>query len=540
MGHQVTYMEGKIVQKHKIQKILTLSVVAAFLGLGMYWYVANEDFLRNQKISYISDLYAPILFRQVSQLNPFLAALSADLEQEEEQGAQKGGDAAAVPVLIYHGIVTRPQEGNTVLREFREQMFTLKDAGWETISLNDFERFFKKEIELPEKSFLLTFDDGRKDSYYPVDPILRALDYEAVMFVITNQSLGEKGEASHFYLSQKELRRMRQTGRWDIQSHGKFAHEFFPTGPNQEEGHFYSNVLWLEEEQRSETVTEFQERIYEDLKTSKRELEEYLGGRIFAFAFPFGDYGQNLFVDSNFELAKDVLLLGAKEHYSYAFYQWWEGEGFTYNYRRPGAFLIKRLEPGAVWSGRELVAALEQGKPKSLPFQDAFSSNTGWLSTWGSYDILKESDELVFRANQQEAGASAILDGSGAWRDYEVSALVESPTQTGVFLWVRFQDGNNNAACNFGKDFVHVEQVLQGRHRVIQGIRDVAPIPQGEFTVQARVRGRTIQCLINNQVLVETPFLDTPLGYGGIGFKMWDEQAGRASLRIKKLEVQPL
>jgi len=533
-------MEGKIIQKHKTRKILSLLVVVVFLGLGLHWYVRNEDFLKNQKISYIPNLYAPLFFREISQFNPFLAASGASLKQEDVQEVREGRDAAAVPVLVYHGVVTKAQQSNSLLADFRKQMFALKDAGWETVSLGEFGRFLQGEAQLPEKSFLLTFDDGRKDSYYPVDPILRALDYQAVMFVITNQSLGEKGEASHFYLSPEELRRMGQTGRWDIQSHGKFAHEMHPIGPNGEEGHFYSNLLWVGEEQRRETVTEFQERIYEDLKTSKQELQEYLGSPVFAFAFPFGDYGQNLFVDSNFELAKDVLLLGAKEHYDFAFYQWWEGEGFTYNYWRPGAFLLKRLEPDAAWSGKELVAALEQGKPKSLPFQDTFSSNTGWLSTWGSYDILKESDELVFRASQHEAGASAILDGSGAWQDYQVSAVVESPTQTGVFLWVRFQDGNNNAACNFGKDFVHVEQVLEGQHRVIQGIRDVTPIPQGEFTVQARVQGRTVQCLINDQVLVETPFLDISLDHGGIGFKMWDDEVGRASLHIKKLEVQLL
>src|SRR3989344_6949626 len=278
----------------------------------------------------------------------------------------------------------------------------------------------KGGTQLPEKSFLLTFDDGRKDSYYPVDPILRALDYEAVMFVITSQSLGEKGQATHFYLSEKELKHMQSTGRWGIQSHSKVAHEeIYPLDAEGEEGLFYSNLLWLPEEQRQETPAEFQARVLEDLEVSRSEIENSLGNSVSSIAFPFGDFGHNLFVDSNFEAAKSILLLGAQEYYTYGFYQWWEGEGFTQNYADTDAFLIKRIEPNPSWTGEELVAVLDRGSGKVLPYSDTFQQDQGWFSTWGSYDIIKASHELVLRANAQEAGASVILDGSGAWKDYE-------------------------------------------------------------------------------------------------------------------------
>jgi len=45
--------------------------------------------------------------------------------------------------------------------------------------------------ELPEKSFLLAFDDGVKSSYYNTDTLLRALDYNAVMYIITKHSLSD-------------------------------------------------------------------------------------------------------------------------------------------------------------------------------------------------------------------------------------------------------------------------------------------------------------------------------------------------------------
>ncbi|HZX49561.1 MAG TPA: polysaccharide deacetylase family protein [Candidatus Paceibacterota bacterium] len=468
----------------------------------------------------------------------FLASVFP-ISQSKELESEGGGKALSIPVLVYHGIVGKAEGDNVTTRDFKEQMMALKDAGWETVSIEEFQAFMKGELQLSEKSFLLTFDDGRKDSYYPVDPILRALDYEAVMFVITNQSIGEKGKATHFYLSEKELKHMQSTGRWDIQSHGKFAHELYATGPNGETGHFYSNLLWVPEEERPETPEEFQERIYEDLRISKEEIEESLGISVATIAFPFGDFGHNLFADSNFELAKGILLISAKEHYSHGFYQWWEGEGFTFNYPREDVLTVKRLEVLPNWSGEALLQILEQGMSKSLPYQESFLQNNAWLSNWGSFD-MQPGKGLVFLAEGGQAGASAVLDGTGGWEDYEVKARVNLPSQTGVFIWVRFQDANNNAACNFGLDFVHAEQVFKGEKRVIKGVRGVTPLKEGDFTVSARVQGRTIQCLVEGEIVVESTFLEPDLNRGGVGFKMWDEQIGKSQLLVRSLEVQPL
>ena len=461
-----------------------------------------------------------------------LAAVFSGLQVNVVETGSKG-EASSVPVLVYHGVTSRAGEGIKE-EDFQKHMAALKRAGWETISLEEFEQFMKGEAQVPERSFLLTFDDGRKDSYYPVDPILRALDYTAVIFAITDQSFGEKGRQSHFYLEEKEFQHMERSGRWDVQSHGRLAHVLYDIGDNKK-GHFLSNRLWLKDQRRYETQEEFEKRVYVDMLVSRQDIEQSLKKKAFAFAFPFGDFGQNP-GDSNFLLAQDIVKNVVGSVYSFAFYQWWEGEGFTQNYADEGKMMIKRIEVENDWGADKLVDILEAGRAKSLPYSDRMNGDKSWLSTWGSYryDI---SNGLVLLANDGEAGASVILDGSGAWKDYEVTARVESPTQTGVLLWVRFQDASNNAACNFGKDFVHIEQILDGEKRVIQGIRDVSPIPSGEFTIGARIQGRNVQCLVDGTVLIETPFLDKGLSRGGIGFKMWDQQIGKSALYIKQVQA---
>ena len=74
------------------------------------------------------------------------------------------GNARSIPVLLYHGIIIgdsnstikSPDGINIPLNEFEEQMFALKKAGYQTVSMEDFQAFMRGEKQLPEKSFLLT------------------------------------------------------------------------------------------------------------------------------------------------------------------------------------------------------------------------------------------------------------------------------------------------------------------------------------------------------------------------------------------------
>ena len=84
------------------------------------------------------------------------------------------------------------------------------------------------------ESFLLTFDDGRKDSYYASQPLLEAFGFRATMYVITAKSLGDK--SSVYYLSRQEVKKMKDSGHWDIQPHTRDGHDEYPTG---------SSVSWL-------------------------------------------------------------------------------------------------------------------------------------------------------------------------------------------------------------------------------------------------------------------------------------------------------
>src|SRR3989344_3875806 len=73
----------------------------------------------------------------------------------------------------------------------------LMNAGFNTIGGDELNAFMRGEKMLPARSFVITFDDGRKDSYYPVDPLLDVLGYKALVFVITKFAFADR---SNYYL----------------------------------------------------------------------------------------------------------------------------------------------------------------------------------------------------------------------------------------------------------------------------------------------------------------------------------------------------
>ena len=94
-----------------------------------------------------------------------------------------------VAVLVYHNIVqneevkSKDQDALTD-KEFEEQIKYLKDNGYTSISLEEFYDWKEGKIDIPEKSVIITFDDGYYSFKNLVQPILQGYNYKAACFLI--------------------------------------------------------------------------------------------------------------------------------------------------------------------------------------------------------------------------------------------------------------------------------------------------------------------------------------------------------------------
>ncbi len=198
----------------------------------------------------------------------------------------------AIPVLCYHGIYTgSPRSGDAYsvsVAEFDRHMAMLAVQGFHSVSIDQYVRFQAGDLAaLPDRPVLITFDDGRIDSFANGNPILARYGMRATMFVITaNASAAKTG-----FLGWPALRAMAASGRWELQLHAHQGHVMVPTGPGGQTGPFYANLSYTKGTR--ERFTAFKRRVTEDILAGRRIMAaEIPGFKPLAFAVPYGNYGQ--------------------------------------------------------------------------------------------------------------------------------------------------------------------------------------------------------------------------------------------------------
>ncbi len=448
----------------------------------------------------------------------------------------------SIPVLLYHGVISDPDwqldDVNIRLADFQKQMFILKKSGWQTISLADYLAFMKGKKELPEKSFILTFDDGRKDSYYPVDSILKTLGYSAVMNVITGRSLGIDNEKSNFHLSMAELKVMAESGRWEMASHTRNGHNYEKVGPDNKQGHFLSDKLWFDSEKRLETDDEYYRRVREDISASKIDIEKKFGVSPLAFAYPFGDFGQE---SSNYPQSLNVLSGILSEIYPITFYQAGNTE-FPNNYAG-SSFMTKRIDMKSEAgvspdkSAEKFLNLLNNNQDKPLNYIDDFSCDNGWIKGWGSLNINNGAMEISDSRN--EDSGLAFLSGSRLWKDYFFRADVVLSKSNAFALTGRYANENNYVSCDFADNYIALTQRIKGQDRPdVEVLRLTNLNTVRKVQVGIMVNKNQAGCYLDGKLAV-SGLIDSDLDHGGVSFKIWDsnpEQKGGV-LRVKKVII---
>ena len=102
---------------------------------------------------------------------------------------QKGNiNKFQIPVLMYHNIVLdenfHNQPDTVSVSMFDEQMKYLYDNNYKTLSMQEFYCWKIKKCSVPEKSVLITFDDGFYGIHYLGEPILKKYNFVASAFLI--------------------------------------------------------------------------------------------------------------------------------------------------------------------------------------------------------------------------------------------------------------------------------------------------------------------------------------------------------------------
>jgi peptidoglycan/xylan/chitin deacetylase (PgdA/CDA1 family) len=121
-----------------------------------------------------------------------------------------------IPIIYYHAInETNPTNVSTVvlISNFTDQMDWIYRNNYHTITMAEMINYFKSGIKPPEKSVVISFDDGWDSQYINAYPILKARGFVATFYIITNVTI-YNGTANDLY------RRMNMTQVKELYDNG--------------------------------------------------------------------------------------------------------------------------------------------------------------------------------------------------------------------------------------------------------------------------------------------------------------------------------
>jgi peptidoglycan/xylan/chitin deacetylase (PgdA/CDA1 family) len=440
-------------------------------------------------------------------------------------------------ILNYHGLT--PIENHTddlYYENFKEQLFTLKKAGYNTISIDDLYLFLRGEKELPDKSFMITFDDGRKDSYYFADPILESLNYTAVMFVVAKYSIEN---TNNYYLNYYELIQMQNSKRWELQSHSYSGHTTIQIDENGTRDSFFGNKAYLASKNRLETDEEYEDRIRIDLLRSKHLLEQKLGVEIHSFAIPFSDFGQH---ESNYDQADETSKAVYQDIYKMVFYQYkpLKNKDYksNYNNKNQDFYFVMRNTVYPETTPHNLLKEIEATQQINPPYSEDFTNEYRWLTNWGNIKI--DNNQLTLLNNKDSRTTLTYLDGSYLLEDYEYEIKINETSNQSISLVFRFENALNYASFTLRGNIAIMENLIDNQRtfsykKVIPQEIDYSK----NATIKITVQNNEAKAYIND-ILVHNAIFDMPQN-GGVGFRSsLHSTTQQASTTISKISIKPI
>lgn len=97
--------------------------------------------------------------------------------------------AFALPILTFHALDDKPSVISFPPELFRRGMANLHENGYRTISLLGAVDHLRLKKSFPERSFVITFDDGYESVYEKAFPVLQDYRMTATIFL----TVGERG-----------------------------------------------------------------------------------------------------------------------------------------------------------------------------------------------------------------------------------------------------------------------------------------------------------------------------------------------------------
>lgn len=203
--------------------------------------------------------------------------------------------------LNYHDIIPEeervpPFDRVAVCQEHLENHFSwLKRKGYHVVSYQEILDASKGLKTLPDKSILLTFDDGYESFYTRVFPLLRKYHYPAVVALVgawmESDNAADRPQGKKL-LSWQQTRELLNSGLVEVASHSYGLHHGIASNPQGNEQAAATTHAFDPDLRQYEDDEEYRQRINHAVAKSADFIWQHAGVRPRIMVWPFGEYNE--------------------------------------------------------------------------------------------------------------------------------------------------------------------------------------------------------------------------------------------------------
>lgn len=187
-----------------------------------------------------------------------------------------------LPIIMYHNIVENPAKSGQYIitpEALEKDMIYIKEHGYQTITVQDLIAYVYDGEPLPEKSIMLTFDDGYYSHFVFLQPLLEKYDMKAVLSVvgIFTDTMEQYDDLNpdYSYLRWKDIKELSGLGYIEIQNHSYNLH------------HNNSDRLGSRRN-KGESKKDYKSVFMEDTQKMQTELSEICNITPNTYTYPYG------------------------------------------------------------------------------------------------------------------------------------------------------------------------------------------------------------------------------------------------------------
>lgn len=233
--------------------LLSIAIIAFLAGTGFY---INE---KNVKESPVVSTNEEENICQYENKDTKIEN-EQDIKVNKFDGLSLKDNSLGVPVLYYHSI---QKDGKNELMMnpelFRNHLQWLKDNDYVSLTMEELYNYIKFNTPVPEKSVVITLDDGYVDNYINAMPIINEFGFDSTIFMVSDFISNPN------FLTETHLKELEEN-KINIESHT-------------------ANHLDLASLSR--------EKQKEELEQSKKSLSDLLNKNIEYVAYPYGSYSDD-------------------------------------------------------------------------------------------------------------------------------------------------------------------------------------------------------------------------------------------------------